>query len=221
MLPEKKYLKEDICCYENFISSEDCKKLVEYYKNKTEWTRVAFYESYGMNMLDDDRELENFGLPRNYLGDLAEKMKIAVEQGLNKKVKKVSTHAQKWEKGAFANFHSDNTDMEGNASAWERSKYVCLLYLNDDYFGGQLNFRDYPITIAPPEGLLVTFPGGFKNIHEVKKVLKGTRYTLGAFWDDEDAEYSEERIKEWEEEISRVREQQKEMYDQWDQEKTE
>lgn len=221
MLPEKKYLKEDICCYENFISSEDCKKLVEYYKNKTEWTRVAFYESYGMNMLDDDRELENFGLPRNYLGNLAEKMKHAVEDGLNKKVKKVSTHAQKWEKGAFANFHSDNTDMEGNASAWERSKYVCLLYLNDDYLGGQLNFRDYPITISPPEGLLVTFPGGFKNIHEVKKVLNGTRYTLGAFWDDQDAEYSEERMQQWEDEINKVREQQKEMYDQWDKEKTE
>lgn len=219
MILNKKFLKEDIVCYENFISSEDCKKLVKYYKQKTDWTRVAFYESYGMNMLEDDVQLEEFGLPRNYLGDLAEKMKFAVEQALNKKIKKVSTHAQKWEINAFASFHSDNSDMDGNPSAWEKSKYVCLLYLNDDYRGGQLNFRDHPITISPPEGLLITFPGGFSNIHEVKKVLSGTRYTLGAFWDNEDAEYSQERIDEWEEEIKKVREKQAEMYEKWDKEK--
>lgn len=217
ILPEKRYLKEDICCYDNFISSEDCKKLVEYYKSKPEsaWTRVAFYESYGMNMEDDPR-LENFGLPQNYISELAERMKLAVEQGLNKKVRKVSTHSQKWETGSYANFHSDNTHMDGTPSAFEKSKYVCLLYLNDDYVGGQLDFRDHPITIDPPEGLLVTFPGGFKNIHQVKRVKAGTRYTLGAFWDDANAEYTEERMKEWEIEIAEVREQQKEMYEQWD-----
>jgi len=219
ILLNKEYLKEDVVCYKNFISSEDCKKLVEYYKQKTDWTRVAFYELYGMNMLEDDQQLENFGLPRNYLATVAERMKEAVESGLNKKIKKVSTHAQKWETGSFASFHSDNSNMDGTPSAWEKSKYVCLIYLNDDYSGGQLNFRDHKITISPPEGMLVTFPGGFDNIHEVKKVLSGTRYTLGAFWDNEDAEYSQERIDEWEEEIKRVREKQKEMYDQWDKEK--
>ncbi len=219
MILNKKFLKEDIVCYENFISSEYCKKLVEYYKQKTDWTRVAFYESYGMNMLEDDQQLEDFGLPRNYLATVAKKMKEAVEDGLNKKIKKVSTHAQKWETGSFASFHSDNSDMDGNPSAWERSKYVCLVYLNDDYVGGQLNFRDHKIAISPPEGMLITFPGGFSNIHEVKKVLKGTRYTLGAFWDNEDAEYSQERMDEWQKEIDKVREQQKEMYDQWDKEK--
>lgn len=219
MLPEKKYLKEDIVCYEGFLSSEDCKKLVRYYEEKTDWTRVAFYESYGMNMIESDDELEKFGLPKDYLAGIAKKMKDAVEEGLNKKIKKVSTHAQKWEVDSFASFHSDNSDMDGNPSAWEKSKYVCLLYLNDNYKGGQLNFRDYDIEISPPEGLLVAFPGGFENIHEVKKVLSGTRYTLGAFWDNEGVEYSEEKIKKWEDEIDLVRKQQKKMYEEWENEK--
>lgn len=215
----KIYFKEDIVGYENFIPEEDCRKLVEYYKTKTEWTRVAFYESYGMNMLEDDVDLENFDLPRNYLHDVAKNMKTAVEEALNKKIKKVSTHAQKWEPGAFASFHSDNSDMDGNPSAWEKSKYVCLIYLNSDYKGGELNFRDHPITISPPTGLLVAFPGGIKNVHEVKKVRSGTRYTLGAFWDDEDAEYTQEQRDRWELEIQKVRDQQSKMYEEWDKEK--
>lgn len=213
-----KYLKEDIACYEEFVSQQDCEKLVKYYQQKQDWTRVAFYESYGMNMLENDIQLEDFGLPSNYLADIANRMQSAVEQALSVKVKRVSTHAQKWETGAFASFHSDNSNMDGTPSAWERSKYVCLLYLNQDYEGGELNFRDYPITIAPPTGMLVAFPGGFENIHEVKTVTSGTRYTLGAFWDNESSEYSKEQWDRWEKEIEAVREIQAKQYAEWDKE---
>lgn len=211
--------KEDIIGYENFISDEDCDKIVEYLKVKTEWNPVAFYESYGMNMIEDDQDLERFGLHRTYLGDLAVRMKETVEQAHNRPVKRVSTHAQKWETGSFASFHSDNSDMDGNPSAWEPSKLVCLLYLNNDYGGGRLTFRDHDISISPPKGILITFPGGIKNVHAVEEVTSGCRYTLGAFWDYAESEYTDERKAQWDEEIKAVRQQQEQMYAEWAQEK--
>lgn len=219
MLPEKKYFKDDIVYFENFLSSEECKKVVDYLKIKEDWTPVAFYESYGMNMIEDDQDLEKFDLPRNFLATVAERMKEAVEDAHNRPIKRVSTHAQKWETGSFASYHSDNSDMDGNPSAWEPSKLVCLLYLNDDYEGGQLDFRDHDIVISPPEGVLITFPGGIENVHAVKEVLSGTRYTLGAFWDYAESEYTDERREEWKEEIKLVREQQEKMYAEWAKEK--
>lgn len=215
MLPEKRYFKDDIVYFENFLSPEECKKIVDYLKIKEDWTPVAFYESYGMNMIEDDQDLEKFDLPRNFLATVTERMKEAVEDAHNRLIKKVSTHAQKWETGSFASYHSDNSDMDGNPSAWEPSKLVCLLYLNDDYEGGQLDFRDHDITISPPEGVLITFPGGIENVHAVKEVLSGTRYTLGAFWDYAESEYTDERREEWKEEIRLVREQQEKMYAEW------
>lgn len=217
----KGYFKDDIVYYEDFIPAEDCEKIVEYLKGKTEWTPVAFYESYGMNMIEDDADLEKVGLSNTYLGDIAKRMKDAVEDAHQRPVKRVSTHAQKWETGSFASYHSDNSDMEGNPSAWEPSKLVCLIYLNDDYEGGQLDFRDHDLTISPPKGILITFPGGIKNVHAVKEVTSGCRYTLGAFWDYAESEYTDERRAEWEEEIRQVRIQQEEMYAEWAKDKNE
>jgi hypothetical protein len=212
---KKGFFKEDIVSYEGFIPKEDCEKLIKYFKTKTEWNPVAFYESYGMNMITHDPALEEFGLPADYLGGVAKRMQEAVEDAHGRPVKVVSTHAQKWETGSFASYHSDNSDMEGKPSAWEPSRFVCLVYLNDDYVGGELDFRDHNITIAPPVGILITFPGGIDNVHAVKEVTEGCRYTLGAFWDYAESEYTEERKAEWEEEIRLVREQQEKMYAEW------
>jgi hypothetical protein len=215
-LTNKGLYKNDIVYYQNFIPEEDCKKIVEYFNDPAHpWANVAFYESYGMNLLQDDPLLEKYGLPRNYFEGVVATMKQAVEDAHQRAIKQVSTHAQKWEAGAYASYHSDNSDLEGNPSAWEVSKLVCLLYLNSDYDGGELKFRDHDITIKPEAGILVTFPGGIDNVHAVTEVKNGTRHTIGAFWDYLEAEYSEERRAEWEAEIKTVRERQAAQYAEW------
>lgn len=213
---DKGYLKDDIIFYDNFISEEDAEKIIAFFEDPEQpWSMSAFFESYGMSIMPEDPILERYGLPIDYMGKLATRMHEAVEDAHQRKVKSVSSHAQKWQVGAFAPFHSDNTDMEGNPSAWEKSKLVCLLYVNDDYEGGELNFRDHTIKLKPKARQLVTFPGGIGNVHEVTVVKGATRHTIGAFWDYAESTYSEERMKEWEDEIQKVREQQKEMQDDW------
>lgn len=212
----KGFIKEDIVFYNNFLTPEECKTLVEVFEDEEQpWSMSAFFESYGMSIMPEDPILEKYGLPRDYFGKLADRLHKVVEDAFERPIKSVSSHAQKWQVGAFAPFHSDNTDMDGNPSAWEKSKLVCLLYINDDYEGGELDFRDYDISIKPVSGQLITFPGGYKNIHQVLPVKGSTRHTIGAFWDYAESEYSEERMKEWEEEIAAVREEQKVMQDEW------
>ncbi len=213
---DKGFIKEDIVFYNNFLTQEECETLVRVFEDEEQpWSMSAFFESYGMSIMPEDPILERYGLPRDYFGKLADRLHKVVEDAHERPVKSVSSHAQKWQIGAFAPFHSDNTDMEGNPSAWEKSKLVCLLYINDDYEGGELDFRDHDISIKPVAGQLITFPGGFKNIHQVLPVKGSTRHTIGAFWDYAESTYSEERMKEWEEEIQKVREEQKVMQDEW------
>ena len=215
-IENKGFFKEDIIHYDDFIPVEDQQKIIAYFEDKDHpWSMSAFYESYGMSLLPDDPKLEEYGLPRDYLNTLTKRLQEYVEDAHQRPVKSVSNHAQKWEVGAFAPFHSDNTDMDGNWSAWEKSKLVCLLYINDSYEGGELDFRDHDLTIKPKAGQLITFPGGILNVHQVKKVESGTRHTIGAFWDYAESEYSEERLAEWEAEIEKVREEQKIQQDEW------
>lgn len=213
---DKGFIKEDVIFYDNFLTEEECKTIVKVFEDPEQpWSMSAFFESYGMSIMPEDPILERYGLPRDYFGKLADRLHKVVEDAHQRPVKSVSSHAQKWQEGAFAPFHSDNTDMEGNWSAWERSKLVCLLYLNEDYDGGELDFRDHDISIKPVAGQLITFPGGFSNIHQVLPVKNGTRHTIGAFWDYAESEYSEERMKEWEDEIQKVRDEQKVQQDEW------
>lgn len=63
-------------------------------------------------------------------------------------------------------------------------KIGTLIYLNDEYDGGELVFNDYDMIIKPEPGDLVIFPNHY--MHEVLKVLpKGSntrRHTMPTFY---------------------------------------
>lgn len=202
------------------MPQEDLQKIIDYFNSMGHlWNDVAFYESYGMGIQGSDTSATNYGLDENYFGDLRTRYQSAVAESHGREVRPNTSHAQKWEVGAFANPHSDNSDFAGNPNAFEINKYVGILYLNDDYEGGELYFPHHDIIIKPEAGMFITFPGGVENIHGVTEITKGTRYTMVSFWDYADAEYSEERKAEWEEEIRRVREEQAQQKEEWDKNK--
>lgn len=208
--------KHDIVGYKNFIPAEDVDKIIGYFESMaTMWGDVAFYGSFGMGISPIDPNVLQFGLTQNYFGELKDRFQKAVEDVHGRAVKPNTAHAQKWNEGAFANPHSDNSDFDGNPNAFEINKYVGILYLNRNYEGGELYFPDHDISIRPESGMFITFPGGHENIHGVTEITNGTRYTMVSFWDYADAEYSEERKAEWEEEFKSVRERQAQQKEQW------
>lgn len=218
--------KDKCFTIEDFISDHECKAIIGYLdwlasNNILEWNQISFYDSFAMGFWPEDPRLEYFGLPKNYFHDiLKEKIKAACEQVLERGVSEVSYHAQKWEDGAFASFHSDNSDEDGNPTEFERSKYAAFIYLNDNFTGGHLNFKNYDINIKPKAGMIAIFDGGKNNEHEVTKVHDGVRYTVGSFWDNDDAVYTEEQVKEREEKLKKTRAEQDETYKQWAEEKS-
>lgn len=213
-------LREDIVIFDNFLTEEECKSVLAYWEHSVQneslpWSPISFYESYASNLPDDD-DMVKFGLPRDFFSNLEKGIQEATEIARGGGMKKVSYHAQKWIPGAFANFHSDNS-TDGEYNAFERSKWATFLYLNENFEGGELNFKDHPITIKPKTGMLAAFAGGHHNEHEVKLIISGDRYTIGSFWDYAESEYSEEKKASWEKEISEVRAQQEEMFKEWEQ----
>lgn len=214
-LSNQERLKEDVLVFENFISPELCKSIIEYWalaaeEGSLQWDPISFYDSYASNVPDTSSK-DKYGIPYDFFVELKDKIKEAVAITRGKPVKEVSYHCQKWIEGAYAGYHSDNTTIDSpEYNSFERSKWAAFLYLNENFEGGALNFRDHPITIQPKTGMLVAFAGGHHNIHEVQMITKGERWTIGSFWDDEEAEYSEEKRAMWEEDISEQRKRQAE-----------
>ena len=211
----------------NFVTPETAENMVKYFEEQSErWGPIAFFGSGGMGLAPNDPKLPEFGLYGTFFEDLRDKFKEGVEAVFGRKVKPNTSHAQKWDVGGFAAPHSDNSDFDGNPNPFEINKYVGILYLNGDYEGGNLYFveDDYPETMdqskiklefKPPAYSWVVFPGGVENIHGVREVTKGTRYTMVSFWDFEEAEYDEERKAWWEEETNKIREAQAKQQEEW------
>jgi predicted 2-oxoglutarate/Fe(II)-dependent dioxygenase YbiX len=51
-----------------------------------------------------------------------------------------------------------------------------VLYLNDDYEGGELLFNHLDLKIKPNKGDLILFPSNYVFTHESLPVTKGTKY---------------------------------------------
>jgi len=78
----------------------------------------------------------------------------------------------KYDEGAFMGSHVDfNEDNYYLA-------YTIVVYLNDDYEGGELYFRLQNLNIKPQAGDLFIFPSNFMYPHQAKKVVSGTKYSI-------------------------------------------
>jgi hypothetical protein len=200
----------------NFVEQSTAEKMINYFEAMAEhWGDIAFFGSSGMGLRPNDPMTIEYGLTPSFFDELRERFREAVELVFERPVKPNTSHAQKWDVGGFANPHSDNSDHEGVPNPFEINKYVGILYLNDSYEGGELYFPDHGIEFKPNGMSYYVFPGGVENIHGVKEILSGTRYTMVAFWDFEEAEYSEERQQWWEDEIAKVREIQVKQKEEW------
>ena len=217
-LKNKKRITKDIVLYENFIDSETSAKLIKVLDKHAElgtisWMPISFYESYSSVLpQDNDEHVISEGLPSDIFTQIKHGIidAVASVHDLDPKIiSQIGYHTQKWEPGAYARIHSDNTDEHGNSGAFTRSRYAAFLYLNDNFEGGLLQFPSQGISIQPKVGMLAAFDGGFNNMHEVTLIKSGVRYTIGSFWDDrEEDAYSQELRDAWAKEMKETRDKQ-------------
>lgn len=207
-----------IWSYENFLSKEECDELIKFFNaNQEEWRFICFYGSYGMHVVSPFTKEHGTSITEEYMANLRERMIQYVSDAAGRPMKINSMHAQKWELGAYANDHSDSTDLDGNDMGWSDNKQYAGIYLNSqpDYTGGVLKFRDHGLDVVPATGSFVSFPGGPENIHSVTEITSGTRYTIVIFWDYADAWYSEAELQQMEKMILKERIHQYQLKTQW------
>jgi hypothetical protein len=206
----------------NFIDPEVVPKMIHFFENcDVDWGDIAFYGSSGKGILTDAATMEKFGLPDGFFDKLKDKYQETVTAVFGREVRANTSHAQKWDVGGFASPHSDNSNNEGVPNAFEINKYVGILYLNDDYEGGDLYFCDKEknmetyLSFKPNAYSYYVFPGGYENIHGVSEITAGTRYTMVSFWDFADLEYDEATLEKWKEEERQVRIEQAAQKEEW------
>ena len=53
-----------------------------------------------------------------------------------------------------------------------------VIFLNDDFEGGDFVFPEFRVRVKPEPGMLICFPSTHQYLHGVEPVTKGVRYTM-------------------------------------------
>ena len=66
--------------------------------------------------------------------------------------------------------HRDNEYKDSN-------HFICMMYINDDYTGGEIVFPELGFEYKPSAGDILIYRGNL--LHSVNPVVSGSRYTIG------------------------------------------
>jgi Rps23 Pro-64 3,4-dihydroxylase Tpa1-like proline 4-hydroxylase len=88
----------------------------------------------------------------------------------NIKAREQSIHLLKYGQGGHLPAHQDQGISTRVLSS--------VMYLNDDYSGGEIEFVQSGIRIKPAAGSILFFPSNFLYVHEVHEITSGFRYSM-------------------------------------------
>lgn len=77
--------------------------------------------------------------------------------------------------------HADSDNFDSVTRTWNKTidrDLSLLIYLNDDFSGGDLFFEKFNYRLKPKAGMVVMFPSDHRYIHEAETITIGTRYAF-------------------------------------------
>ena len=131
---------------DNFINQQQCKNLIDHFNNSLNNTK-KYRDTITLSHRDFYifHKLQTFFNFQDFSN--TDNMEIVL-----------------WNVGSKMDLHTDKGD-----------KLSFIIYLNDDYIGGETTIDD--ITIKPKIGRLVLFNNGY-YLHKVNEIKTNKRYTL-------------------------------------------
>jgi hypothetical protein len=176
----------DFVCEPGFLTPDQCKTLLETAKTLADKQRVTGIEDpywQGRILFFDDiaKALpEAAEIMRKAQIRVTEKLQTFYE--LTAPVYADTVQLVQWREGMFMAPHADRANPDGSPHGMPYRDFASIIYLNDDFDGGEFYFNGVDMLIKPKAGTLVAFTGGWHHEHAVLKVNKGLRVTMPAFY---------------------------------------
>lgn len=175
-----------IAIVEAFLSPEECRRLV---------TMAETLEGQRFQVRDRARNLEPVPDPTRVaewmvLGDSQHVLDEVVARAFAEVIVPRSGQTIDWYEepqllryvsGGHYQYHADAYHLVPEAGAWRKAvdrDISLLLYVNDEYEGGELHFKRFSYTLRPRAGMLVWFPSDMRYEHMAKPVTSGFRYAI-------------------------------------------
>jgi hypothetical protein len=173
---------------ENFINSDLCGQMINQYKADQNFvdsdTRLVNESMFTINELYlNDPNVVNQWTP--FVKDIKEKLDNEVEEYLKNfaTVKLGSynfSHGVFWEQEEFTNvpLHFDSEFAIEKDQEDPIRNFFCIVYMNDNFEGGQLAFPVQKKIFEPKKGMLIIFPTSYMFPHMTTPAIGGSRFLM-------------------------------------------
>jgi hypothetical protein len=173
----------NIFVIKDFISEDEAKILVDLAVNATEeeWSKYNYTERH------KNDEWEDRMLILEHCSGFLDKQNKIVSDTFNNIKKEIGKILKKdlYEYTGFRTIYRSATGQEmkthNDQGLGPSYKYGIVLYLNDDYQGGEIYYPHRGIEFKPEACSLVLHPAHEAYRHGVKAVSIGTRYSMTSF----------------------------------------
>jgi predicted 2-oxoglutarate/Fe(II)-dependent dioxygenase YbiX len=170
---------KNIVILENFISQNDLEIIKNNIDINIEWTsysQAGIPDKSSKNLETTNKTL--YSILKKYI----DKTQKEIEFFFGRPLEEGFPGLREWNVGEFQPLHADGEDTEGNPNEAYIVDYGSVLYLTDEYDGGEIYFPEHNIDIKPNAGTLIFFPSNNFYNHGVKEITFGKRYTSAQFW---------------------------------------
>lgn len=170
----------------NFLSAAECKMLCETAHNlasrqHVEDIKEAYWQGRLLFFADvAAAEPKAAAIMREAQNHITERLEKYYE--LTAPVYADTVQLVQWRDGMFMPPHSDRANPDGSPHGMPYRDFGSIVYLNEDYGGGELYFTALDMVVKPKTGMLVAFTGGWHHEHAVLRVTGGPRLTMPAFY---------------------------------------
>lgn len=177
--------------FPDFLDAAQCQILIDCYERnyqqKAEFNGGEFWDGRYIQMhdlLENEIDAVRIMAQIRHLSNLH----IINEFACGEPVHPDCAQLVRWHEGLEMRPHADNIKANGEPNNTSHRTYSSILYLNDDYTGGETYFPGLGFRVKPKQGALVMFGAGHEYVHGVTKVTAGLRYMYSG-WFTEDVNW--------------------------------
>ena len=174
----------------DFLGADECRAMVEF-AGRCHSERLKVFDAdrstpdNTVMKVDDGRVTE-----RVDLGEKREVLNRWVRRALEERIAPESGRRFAWferpqmlkyNPGGFYKAHADSDYFLPDRKVWQKTldrDVSLLIYLNEDFTGGELHFQNFGFTLRPRAGMLVHFPSDARYMHAAQPVKSGVRYAV-------------------------------------------